>query len=262
MSKNKYNRKRKRAYEKAQRKIERARLLERVEIISKQRPETAEATNSKGHDEQEIAMGLREFIKRPSITDWCIATFTVVLAGASIYQFVIMAGQLDTMRKDQRAWINVKVDSISKPTVDESLFAETTIINTGKTPALHVGGDFYVEMIPNGKRPHFGEYLRPHILTSAGTLFPNAPYPIHAEMVEQVGSQLKKVLLSDTDKKAYDAGNAWIAIHGFLDYWDVFNTRHWIRFCTWQGIAGATFDSLDCARYNEIDGQQDSNKPN
>jgi len=39
-----------------------------------------------------------------SFTDWCIALFTLVLAVAAVYQFIIMGGQLDEMRKDQRPW--------------------------------------------------------------------------------------------------------------------------------------------------------------
>lgn len=41
-----------------------------------------------------------------TFTDWCVAVFTFVLAAAAIYQFTVMNGQLDTMRKDQRPWID------------------------------------------------------------------------------------------------------------------------------------------------------------
>jgi hypothetical protein len=49
-----------------------------------------------------------EWIKEnSSFTDWCIALFTDVLAGAAIYQFLNMNGQLDDMRKDRRPWITI-----------------------------------------------------------------------------------------------------------------------------------------------------------
>lgn len=51
--------------------------------------------------------------KDKTFTDWAIVLFTGVLAGASIYQFIIMSGQLGEMQRQteisSRPWLSVQV---------------------------------------------------------------------------------------------------------------------------------------------------------
>src|SRR5438067_3918686 len=72
-----------------------------------------EATNKSDNQQQSTLLRFREWLRHEkTFTDWVIAAFTAVLAGASIYQFVIMSAQLDEMRgsllKSQRPWVNAE----------------------------------------------------------------------------------------------------------------------------------------------------------
>jgi hypothetical protein len=59
-----------------------------------------------------------------------------------------------SLKVDQRAWLNV---GQTEPTVVLGQVPSAAIFftNTGKTPAIHVAGNHYVEIVPNGERPHF-----------------------------------------------------------------------------------------------------------
>ncbi len=107
MGKGKYERKRQHAAERAQQEAAQARLLHGEIVATKKQSEPTKETDSHRHKKEEHSMGFRKYIERSSFTDWCIAAFTLVLAIASIYQFVIMDGQLGMMQTDQRAWLEL-----------------------------------------------------------------------------------------------------------------------------------------------------------
>ena len=119
-------------------------------------------------------MRFSERIKSSSLTDWLLTLFTAVLAAAAIYQFIIMGGQLDTMRKDQRAWVSIIQKGPIVLNVGVTPSEVVTISNTGKTPAKHVAAHFYVEIVPNGKAPHFEESAM-HSIVLYGSIPPNLP---------------------------------------------------------------------------------------
>jgi hypothetical protein len=190
------------------------------------------------------------FGRNKSFADWSIAFFTLVLAAVAIYQYIIMGRQLDVMRNDERAWLTVT--STTPGTVTIGAAPEYTFIinNTGKTPALHVRGDFYIEVIPNGSQPHF-ESKDFHAVMTTGMIAPNAPQQIPA-FRHKVASNDPDPLLQ-SEKEALDSGKAWIALHGAIGYDDVFKTRHYIKFCTWAVLHPGSYSSPSCVEYNQID---------
>src|ERR1700720_3338851 len=106
MAKGKYKRKKKHAQQQAQRRTADTVLPEQQEMTTNKAETTTERTkksaNSKNPSQWER---FKEWASRDkSFTDWCLALFTLALACAAIYQFIIMSNQLDDMRKDQRPW--------------------------------------------------------------------------------------------------------------------------------------------------------------
>jgi hypothetical protein len=196
-------------------------------------------------------------LTRSSLTDWLLALFTLVLAGAAIYQFVIMGGQLDTMRKDQRAWIVVTQKSGTTIAIDAAPSTSMTITNTGKTPASQIVGHFYVEVVPNGENPHF-EAQMIHTTMISGVVLPNAPQEITASRrrakVNGTAGEGEGDPLTPDEKASLDAGKSWIAVHGIVWYDDVFHQhRHWIKFCFWSDLKPGNYGSRGCTAYNSID---------
>lgn len=121
-------------------------------------------------------MGLREMAERSSLTDWCIMLFTLVLAGAAVYQFVIMSAQLNKMqeqlrqtdthfRASQRPWVGLsemvtftgpftaippdadRPDGVPKNTVIIKSFLSYKLQNYGNSPAAKTGGSFFPEFV-------------------------------------------------------------------------------------------------------------------
>lgn len=93
MGKGKHKSKRERAQQQAQKQAENIQTLNTEVVASKDEAAAAKSSDDRANKE-EPKMGLREMLKRPSVTDWCIMAFTGILAAAAIYQFRIMSSQL------------------------------------------------------------------------------------------------------------------------------------------------------------------------
>lgn len=196
---------------------------------------------------------LREAIERSSVTDWLLALFTFVLAVAAIYQFIIMNGQLDTMRKDQRAWLTITNDD-NKPTMTNTLNAipASTVVlsNTGKTPATNIVGNVYVEIVQNGSAPNFEAHFM-HTLHYSGLVLPNSPQGVFSyrrKAHSEEGDPLKQ-----DETSALADGSAWVAVYGEFSYDDVFKGSHWTKFCFWKTFKPGGYQTASCASYNSTD---------
>lgn len=201
---------------------------------------------------------ISELWGRCSLTDRIIAVFTAVLAVAAIYQIVITGYQLDTMRKDQRAWVSVIQKGPITLNVGAAPSEVLTVSNTGKSPAKHMLGHFYVEIVPNGEAPHFEEKAI-HSIVLYGSMPPNLPQDVAATR-RRVRSGGKPDEGEDdpylgVEKTAMDQGKAWMAVHGVVSYDDTFGTTHWTKFCFWSNAPGVTNDlsSRGCTAYNDTD---------
>ena len=82
-------------------------------------------------------MGFREVVVRSSVTDWCIAAFTLALVVTSAYQNSSMQGQLNVMKDDQRPWVGIKDIGPGSPLIANVPFSIwIDLRNFGKSPAF------------------------------------------------------------------------------------------------------------------------------
>jgi hypothetical protein len=181
-----------------------------------------------------------------------LGLFTLVLVVVAGFQAWLVVQQLDVMRKDQRAWIipTVKEKKIDDPTFDTRVI---TITNPGKTPAKDIKSDLFLEVIPNdGTIPRFGGGFS-HLIYTAGVVWPNAAAPDALEVwrLERGTKDTQRLPISDAEKTALKEGKAWIAVHGTIEYSDVFGQRHYVRFCDWESFMVTTYLSAkSCSDYN------------
>jgi hypothetical protein len=215
---------------------------------------TAKASENSAQRSEGTPVGFRGLVRRSSITDWLIALFTAVLAAVSIYQFWAIRGQLDTMRKEQRAWVSVTQKTGTTISVGSPPSTVLTVTDTGKTPATDVVCHFYVEIVPNGGTPHFQAPI-PHNIMISGVMLPNDPKEITVTRLRQKqgASSGGDFPVSPDEKAELDEGRAWIAVDGVVWYDDVFKVRHWTRFCFHSSLKAGMYPDRSCTTYNEVD---------
>lgn len=216
--------------------------------------EAPEPARGQANHKEGIAMGFREFLKRPSVTDWCVAGFTFVLALSAIYQFIIMGGQLDVMRTDQRAWLQFQA-SPTKPGSDGATWQLTSgqpvtyplrVVNTGKTPAKNLDMKIFIDIVPADQEPPL-EYVdknsgHPYGHITSGIVFPNADF--NQTVVRPSADGSPQLAIKD--------GKSYLAVYGVIDYDDVFKTHRRTKFCAWIATSG-TFHASGCTKYNSVD---------
>jgi hypothetical protein len=258
MAKDKYKRKKQHAQRKAQQRAESGIIMEQKKIIEDNTESAAKTTNETTNDKNPSRwQRFKNYVdKSASFTDRCIAVFTFVLAAAAIYQFIIMGGQLDVMRKDQRAWIQVTLEGSVATVANTTPSISIVLGNTGKTPATHVVGDFYIEIVPNGQDPRFEASIL-HTTMTSGAIFPNAPQETTVVRARpKVGGNSDEGEgdpLTENEMASLNDGKSWIAIYGRVAYQDVFHSNHWINFCSWQPPKPGIYSARKCTAYNNVD---------
>jgi hypothetical protein len=204
---------------------------------------------------KEKPMKFSERIKSSYFTNWCLVVFTGALAVVAIYQFIILKGQLHTMQIDQRAWIYVMVANVPKtPVVNEEFNAFIQYSNTGKTPAKKMRLYYRMENVRNGESPDFEYSARPAMVTTAGSMLPNAPNTITVPLYQDIAKyESKKLTVADVEDLL--AGKTFIAIHGRAEYMDIFGNSHWSKFCIWKAYCdpGKMVTARSCSDYNDTD---------
>ncbi len=208
-------------------------------------------------------MGLRKLAYRSSLTDWLIAFFTLVLAGSAIYQFIIMNGQLRVMQVDQRAWLKMTT-APNQPGGENVTITVTSgmpisfpleLTNTGKTPALDISAKMFVAVVDASQSPpldHVQSNKYPHGLLSMGILFPNAPIPQPVTVSTKEG---QPIMATDSEISSFKEGRAYLAAFGVVTYTDIFQVRHWTKFCSWTSWAKGNFAAGRCVAFNTVDGK-------
>jgi hypothetical protein len=200
----------------------------------------------------------KEYVRSSSsFTDWCIAAFTFVLAAASIYQFIIMGGQLDTMRKDQRPWIRV-VFSAAPMQALAPIGGTVQLVNNGKTPARgKIRGDFVVAKIKNGEQPGF-DYPQPHVIAKMGMISPgDTPQNVTIERKQLAanGTDIESYPLTAPEFEDVKQLKIFFIVYGTVHYADFFGTDHWTRFCQYMvpaNVSGSV-TAEPCAEYSDVD---------
>jgi hypothetical protein len=258
MTKGKYKRKKQKAQQQAQERAAAAIVVEQKKMPENEAKPAAESAKKPSHNKNPSHwQRFKEYAKRnTSFTDWCIAAFTLVLATAAIYQFIIMRGQLDQMRKEQRAWLTVEQKS-SGTTLALNGAASTSVIlkNTGKTPGKRIIGNFFLEIVRNGDSPHFeGDVM--HTVSVMGSFSPDTSQDVAVvrRRHKRGGgpNDAEDDPFTSEEMTALQDGKAWIAVHGIVGYDDVFS-RHWTKFCVWSDAKPGDYLSRSCTMYNDTD---------
>jgi len=132
---------------------------------------------------------------------------------------------IEQFHLDQRAWIQIEATPLQfpKPPINPgALYAITgylRIKNTGKTPASRVSGKIRVESVYETNEANLSLDVKQDIANVAlPFLQPNDLSRIH------IGEQLD-------GRKVFEISRYDTIIFGQLQYCDVFNRQHWIKFC-------------------------------
>ena len=203
-----------------------------------EKAEGSETRHGQRIAKKEPSMGFRkrlgELWERSSLTDRIIMVFTGILAGAAIYQFIIMDNQLDTMRKDQRPWVKISFTS-SPAQAFASIGGAVQIVNNGKTPAGKVTGEFVVEKVMNGEEPIL-DYPKAHVTVFMGMIFPNDKpevIAIERKRLSQDGHHFESDLLTPDEFRDFTNVKIFFVAYGTLRYSDFFGVDHWTKFCSY-----------------------------
>jgi hypothetical protein len=256
MSKGKYKRKRERHHNAVQQQSPDGGLLECKQQAKEPHPRQGARENKK---EPSMSFGerFRELWKQCSLTDQIIAFFTGILAAASIYQFILMGSQLDTMRKDQRPWIKVTFSLGALQTL-APIGGAIHLVNNGKTPARGiVKGDFVVERVKNGEQPKL-DYPLPHTRFTTGMITPNdTPQDVAIERMRSIDNTVEIDPLMASELEDFNQVRIFFVVYGTVHYSDFFGTDHWTRFCTVvlpsNPPPNSSMTGQSCTKYSDVD---------
>jgi hypothetical protein len=261
MSKGKYKHKREHAHQHAKQETPQARLSE-SEVVRPDKKASPKATDPKRQGEEESLVHLSERVKRYGITDWLLAIFTLALVATSIYQMIIVGGQLDVMRADQRAW--VKFEQIkdageqvtSQFTIGQPLSLPVRFVNTGKTPATRVHVKVFMSLINVGAEPPL-EDVKPGDLPwyaslsgESGVIFPNSDIKNVVTRTNKDGGPFP---MTEAEFNAILGGTSYLFVWGTATYDDIFQAHHWTKFCYWVGSNSNNQKNERCSKYDSVD---------
>jgi hypothetical protein len=170
-------------------------------------------------------------------------------------QLSTMNGQLDVMRKEQRAWLSVRQVTGTRIALNTAPSTAIVLGNTGKSPALALVCHVYVEIIPNGTSPHFDAEIVHNIMIS-GVMMPGSSEEMAAIRRRYKPSsqgETEDFPLTAREKVALQDGKSWIAVHGTVSYSDVFRVGHWTRFCMHAALKEGMYQDRACTAYNAVD---------
>lgn len=224
---------------------------------------------------QNEAEKMRIFKKPESI--WTIAGVGLAFIVAVIYflQFRAMRDAVDSsdrnMRIDQRAWLRVRetIPDATQLPIGMEIPEEVEIVNIGKTPARHINVKIASGVLASSIPPDFtyvtGEEFILDI-NGPGIMMPNDPVQIPFIIRRDPGRERKPQTkevgqpLTNTQKiiETIKNGNAYIEVHGYVTYNDIFGTYHWVNFCAAAGSRDFHYTdaSHKCREYNDVDNNQ------
>ena len=205
--------------------------------------------------------GSLAFIKRPSLTDWLLAAFTLALAGLGYEQYQLTQNQLHLTWVDERAWMDPRLVAGPGPFVKEGERVERAInvTNIGKTPARVIAITQAISFSPARSPPPLGclDHQTPDCPplrdVYTGMIMPNGSMSDVIDLRDANGNIRRA---TDVDEKAYETGEVYLAAFGIIRYEDVFGVQHWVHFCYWNNAPsaeGKIFESGPCVAYNNID---------
>lgn len=153
-----------------------------------------------------------------------------------------------SMKRDQRAWLVVK---FPPPALIEDTYLSVplTVENIGKTIAERVHGFVSIEILKAGENPDFSYPPgRSHAFGPTGNIPPNVPDTTH-----WIAADKSPIVLTSALHDQILSGSHVVAIHGRLEYVDIFGSPHWLTFCRETAGANRRAVSDHCAAYNDTD---------
>jgi hypothetical protein len=202
------------------------------------------------------------WVRDTTFADGVVALFTAALFLASAYQFIILNGQLDVMRKDQRAWITAVPGIPETPENGDgkTLRVPITLTNTGKSSARDVEVRVIVSTVKNGDQPKC-EYGKQILETrrTVNVFQPNAPRTINAAILsaaETDKSTAQPGIVSPDEIQRLTDGSDFFVIYGQVNYKDLFRKEHWVHFCSFGNLNESKImmvTAKTCADYNDLD---------
>jgi hypothetical protein len=205
---------------------------------------------------------IRSWVTATSFADCLVILFTAALTFTSLYQFIILRGQLDVMRKDQRAWVTAAPGIPETPSsgTGKVLRIPVEVKNSGKTAARDVKVEVVARIIKNGDQAQcdYGKQV-PGMNRTDRVFQPNAVRNFYGDVLS-VADTTKTIaqlrVLSADDIQRLADGREFFVVYGRVTYKDVFNQSHWVHFCSWGSLSTKPmrFTSGACYSYNEIDG--------
>jgi uncharacterized repeat protein (TIGR01451 family) len=237
MAKGKYKRKAQRAQEIAKQTPERMAIVENQEAVENQaKPATKARNNPRDNKHPPRWERFKVYLGGALFTNQAIAAFTSVLAAAAIYQFIIMGGQLNVMRIDQRAWLKFEAYSNTGEaerfdttiTTGQAVTYPLRIENIGKTPATNIVVKIFVDVVDSSQEPPLDRVdgakigsLYPFGLIQSGIIFPNTDFKQLVVRPQKGGGPL---VATDSEVSAVRNSQAYVAVYGIITYEDVFHT--------------------------------------
>jgi hypothetical protein len=164
----------------------------------------------------------------------------------------VLYSQLLTTRVDQRAWI--KIEARAKPiSENQPLEAVFRITNTGKTPAMKISQRYAVQKIPADGSPNI--VAGPAVTEFVGMLTPNAPHEITVARQKDIPNLSEPLLLTKTDIQDFKSGKAYLAVVARIDYVDIYNRPHWIKYCyaDTHNLGEGLVLTGKCVEFNSVD---------
>lgn len=201
-------------------------------------------TREKEHDTRSLF-----WVKWGTIFSIALSVFSLLTAVGALY---VVYKQLSTMRIEQRAWITIehKAAPIAE---NKPLITEIIIRNIGKTPAKQVVTTFQVEKVKRDHPPDLGLIERKSVTTLIGIVNPNVIVPGNIPLLGEKSELLNPPVLRKGDVAEIKSGEAYIVAFGKVTYLDVYDTLHWIDFCSYQAKTPGTYNFGNCVQYNNVD---------
>ncbi|HKV92989.1 MAG TPA: hypothetical protein VJW20_10610 [Candidatus Angelobacter sp.] len=149
---------------------------------------------------------------------------------------------VEQFRLDQRAWLGPNIIALVNPPIEANKEIQIGVnyTNSGKTPALDVGGFTGRTFVVSSARLDFSKF-HPKEKMLKNTMFPGSSGHFLATI-----NGLPKPVFDDLI-----AGNSRIYVYGMISYRDIFKREHWTHFCSWYSPEAKGF--MSCDTFNEVD---------
>jgi hypothetical protein len=236
----------------------------KAEAMALESNEEPKETKSKKSDtetklsEQPRYWGLTRF-------ELIISILTLLAAGIAALTGRILSKQVTESELDSRAWVTAGKNGQLQAVATKALALPIRATNIGKTPAKNVVGRYYLEVVKNGEAPDFDYMIkRPLDRLIAGDLSPNENADTIAMRYRaKPGSDTDTLLypLDDLEYKAIMDGSYYVAVHGIVNYDDVFHIHHWQTFCIWFPLTSLDYSTGACVAHNTSDDHGEPYKP-